>query len=126
MQTRKRFPRLLLSLTLLIAICAGLFAPRLQKAVEAKPLEAVDELNVFISEFRTRGPNGADDEFVEIYNASGADIDISDWEIQKSSGCGLSLASLVTISQGIPLQLAPGQYYLIAKDTFYSGSATPE
>ncbi|MBI5296935.1 MAG: lamin tail domain-containing protein [Chloroflexi bacterium] len=121
MKTWQRFPRLLLVLTLLIAICAGMFAPRLE-TVEAKPQQAVDELSVFISEFRTRGPDGADDEFIEIYNASGADVDIGDWEIQKSSGCGLTLASLAVIPTGTIL--VPGQYYLIGKSGVggYSGS----
>ena len=31
------------------------------------------EAQLIISEFRVRGPNGANDEFIEIYNNSGAD-----------------------------------------------------
>lgn len=118
MRTWKHFPRLLLILTLLIAICAGMFAPRME-AVEAKPQEAVDELNVFISEFRFLGPGGANDEFIEIYNATGASITTNNWKLRKSSGCGSSLENLVT---NINITLAPGQYYLFARSGFYTGS----
>ena len=34
---------------------------------------AVASAQLIISEFRVRGPNGANDEFIEIYNNSGAD-----------------------------------------------------
>ena len=106
MQNWNRFPRALLVLSLLIALCAGLFAPK----VEAKPLGAVDELSVFISEFRTRGPNGADDEFVEIYNASGGAVNINNWVLRRSTSCGGVAVGgpLVTIN----VTVGPGQYYL--------------
>lgn len=84
-------------------------------------MDAVDELSVFISEFRTRGPNGADDEFIEIYNATGTTINTTNWKIKKSSGCGLTSTDIVT---GINISLAPGQYYLFARSGNYSG-ATP-
>ena len=117
MQNWNRFPRALLVLSLLIALCAGLFAPK----VEAKPLGAVDELSVFISEFRTRGPNGADDEFVEIYNASGGAVNINNWVLRRSTSCGGVAVGgpLVTIN----VTLGPGQYYLIGKSPEYTGSA---
>ncbi len=118
MRNRSRFSRFLLAFILLLALCAGIFSPRAE-AVEAKPVGAVDELNVFISEFRTRGPNGADDEFIEIYNASGNPITTNNWELKKSSGCGSTSTDLVT---NINITLAPGQYYLFARSGAYSGS----
>ena len=36
-------------------------------------LPAAAEAQIIISEFRVRGPNGANDEFIELYNNSGAD-----------------------------------------------------
>lgn len=87
---------------------------------EAKPFGSVDELNVLISEFRTRGPNGADDEFVEIYNASGNSIDISGWSIKRSAGCGAAAPTpLATVPPAVIL--APGQYYLFARTGVYLG-----
>jgi hypothetical protein len=40
---------------------------------------------VVISEFRTRGPNQGNDEFVEIYNNTDAPIDIGGWQLRGSS-----------------------------------------
>lgn len=118
MPKRFRFSRLAFSLILFLALCAGMLSPR-DNAAKAKPLDAVDELSVFISEFRTRGPNGADDEFIEIYNASGTTINTTNWKIKKSSGCGLTSTDIVT---GINISLAPGQYYLFARSGNYSGA----
>src|SRR5687767_11164261 len=44
--------------------------------------------NVVISEFRVRGPNGAADEFVELYNLSGAPVAVGGWEIHGSNSSG--------------------------------------
>src|SRR5918912_4464487 len=41
--------------------------------------------NVVISEFRVRGPNGAADEFIELYNLSGAPVAIGGWKIRGSN-----------------------------------------
>src|SRR2546423_6249745 len=41
--------------------------------------------NVVISEFRVRGPNGAADEFIELYNLSGAPVAIGGWKIRASN-----------------------------------------
>ncbi len=68
--------------------------------------------HLVISEFRTRGLNGAGDEFVEIFNPNGAAVNISGWKIKKSSGCGTSISTLVTITTGVVLQA--GGHYLVA------------
>ena len=57
-------------------------------------------------------PLGAEDEFVELYNPTGAPVNIGNWMISKSSGCGTSISTLVTIYYGTVLQ--PGQHYLVA------------
>ncbi|MDL1893900.1 lamin tail domain-containing protein, partial [Sphingobacteriales bacterium CHB3] len=108
-------------LVFILALCAGTFSPR-GEGVEAKPAAAFDELNIFISEFRTRGPGGADDEFVEIYNASGVSVTLNNWVLRRSTSCGGVAAGgpLVTINT----TLVPGQYYLVGKSPEYTG-ATP-
>jgi hypothetical protein len=68
--------------------------------------------HIVISEFRTLGPNGANDEFVELYNPTGAAVNIGGWLIRKSSACATGTTSLVTITSGTILQ--PGQHYLAA------------
>ncbi len=73
---------------------------------------------VVISEFRTRGPNGASDEFIEIYNNSPVAIDIAGWKIRASSGSG-SISTRVTINSGMMLP-AEG-HFLATNSAGYSG-----
>ena len=68
--------------------------------------------HIVISEFRTTGPLGASDEFVEIYNPTGGAANIAGWSIKKSSACATNAAVLVTFLSGTILQ--PGQHYLAA------------
>ncbi len=77
--------------------------------------------HLVISEFRSRGPNGETDEFVELYNPTGAATTIGDWMIQYSSGCGDIVATLATIPTGTAL--LAGQHYLLAADTSTVGGA---
>jgi hypothetical protein len=106
MHTPKRLWRALLYILLTAAIC-GSFA---FSEVEAAPKQAVVPPHMVISEFRTRGPAGANDEFVEIFNATGSPVNLNNWSIRKSSGCATSTDPLVA---NINTTLVPGQYYLI-------------
>jgi len=72
----------------------------------------ISPTHIVISEFRTFGPNGANDEFVELYNPTGAAVNIGGWQIRKSSSCGSVVTTLVTITAGEILK--PGQHYLTA------------
>ncbi len=73
-----------------------------------------------ISEVRTRGPKGALDEFVELYNPTGAAVSIGGWQLKASSNAG-SGSSRATIKAGTTLQ--PGRHYLIA-NSGYRGTAS--
>jgi hypothetical protein len=64
-----------------ITCVAALAASALLAAVPA-------EAQLIISEFRVRGPNGANDEFIEIYNNSGADHTVT-----AASGTGYGIAA---------------------------------
>ncbi len=68
--------------------------------------------HIVISEFRTLGPLGAEDEFIELYNPTGLSVNIGYWTINKSAGCGSTISTLVTIYYGTVLK--PGQHYLVA------------
>jgi hypothetical protein len=70
--------------------------------------------HLVISELRFRGPLGGSDDFVELYNPTGAAVNIGNWQVRKSSGCGTSLSSLATIPANVILE--PGQHYLLAGD----------
>jgi hypothetical protein len=52
------------------------------------PASVASAGELIISEFRVRGPNGANDEFIEIYNASGADHTVA-----AGSGSGYGVAA---------------------------------
>ena len=76
------------------------------------PSTPIPPNHILISEFRTRGPSGASDEFIEIFNPTGNTIDISGWLIRKSSLCGTATSTLLTVASGV--QLSPGQHFLAA------------
>ena len=68
--------------------------------------------HLVISEFRASRLNELDDEFVELYNPSGAAVNIGGWMIKRSSKCGTSVATMVTIPTDTIL--LAGQHYLAA------------
>ncbi len=104
-------PRFLLSLSL----AAVLWAPL------ATSVAAVSN-SIVISEFRTRGPLGGNDEFIELHNVSNAPIDISGWRIRGSNNSGSAVSNRLTISAGTTL--GPGCFFLATNTAAngYSGS----
>jgi hypothetical protein len=68
--------------------------------------------HLVISEFRSRGPFGDNDEYVELFNPSGAAVNMGGWMIKKSSSCGTAVTNLATIPANTIL--LPGQHYLAA------------
>ena len=75
--------------------------------------------NVVVSEFRFRGPSGASDEFVELYNLSPAAVDISGWKVNGSNNAGTT-STRATIPAGT--LLGPGCHFLLTNSTAYSGA----
>jgi Lamin Tail Domain len=65
---------------------------------------------IVISEFRTRGPNGGNDEFIELYNLSSSPINISGWEIKGSNNTG-TVSTRAVINNGVVLN--SGCHYLL-------------
>lgn len=112
MPNRSRFPRL----ALVLIILSGVFSPRVD-VVEAKPLEAV-ATNVVISEFRTTGPSGGNDEFIEVFNPTTTTRSLFNLKLRKSSGCGNTPSDLYTFPS---IDLLPGQRYLVVSQS-YSGT----
>jgi uncharacterized protein (TIGR03437 family) len=76
---------------------------------------------LLISEFRTRGPSGASDEFVEIYNPTTSTLTIGGLRIRASNGSGTS-SDRAAITAGTAL--GPGCHYLLANSSSagFSGS----
>ena len=80
--------------------------------------------HIVISEFRFEGPNGAKDEFVELFNPSSAPVDITGWKLWGSNSSGIT--SVRTTFPATVLQ--PGRHFLIAYTGAggYSGTVTPD
>jgi beta-lactamase superfamily II metal-dependent hydrolase len=79
---------------------------------------------VLISEVRLRGPGGANDELVELRNTGTGSVDISGWQLQACTATTGSASNRATVPASTTLE--PGGYYLIARDTYYSGTVTPD
>ena len=78
--------------------------------------------NILISEFRTRGPSGGNDEFVEIWNNSGVAVNIGGYTLRGSNNAG-TVSVRATVAAGTLLN--PGCYYLFTNNNTtgpYSGS----
>src|SRR5215217_4426568 len=115
---KSRFWRTLLSLTILAALCGSFVFPVVN--VQAAPGLQV-AVDVVISEFRTRGPGGATDEFIELYNPTSSPVSVGGWKVNASNNTS-STSTRATIPNLTVLQ--SGQYYLIA-NTSYSGTVSP-
>ena len=89
----------LLLITIAILFGISLF---LQQMYFPRRVQAVSS-TVVISEFRTVGPNGGNDEFIELYNLSNSAVDISGWTIRGSNNAaGVSIRLTVSASTSIP------------------------
>jgi predicted extracellular nuclease len=78
---------------------------------------------VVISEFRTRGPSGANDEFIELYNSGESPIDVSGWKIRGSNNAA-AVTTRLTINNGTTIP-ARGHFLTTnSSATGYSGNVT--
>src|ERR1041384_3875426 len=76
--------------------------------------------SIVISEFRTRGTNGGNDEFIEIANASSAPVNLAGWNVSASNASGD-----VTVRANLnSVTLNPGCFYLLTNSNTngYSGT----
>jgi len=73
---------------------------------------------IVISEFRTRGPNGASDEFVELFNLSASSVNVGGWTLRGSNNAGTtSIRATVPAGTVIP----SGCHYLITNSSTTGG-----
>jgi len=102
-------------------LTGSLFAASFGAKVQAATAWNPGQDNVVISEFRSRGPTAGFevfDDFVEIFNPSGHNIDISGWYIKSVSNSGTTRTQYQFAGGTL---LAPGQHYLITGN-YYSGT----
>src|SRR3954469_17566384 len=97
-----------------VLCCAAFFL--LAAAAQATPSP-----NVVISEFRARGPLGANDEFVELYNRSTVPVEIGGYLVKGSNNAGTT-STRATIPTSTLLN--PGCHYLLVNSNTggYSGT----
>ncbi len=95
-------------------LCAALWGGALQASTSG----------VVISQVYGGNGNTYASDYVELFNAGAAAVNISGWSVQYSSatGTGLFSGNGVTLLSG---SLAPGQYYLVKLSTSASGPALP-
>jgi len=99
----------------LLTVVATLGAAAPAWAQSAPPSEIV------ISEFRTRGPAGGNDEFIELRNRSAATVEISGWRLQGcASGSPGNTLDRATVEDGV--FLPAGSSYLFTNSQGYSGA----
>jgi len=81
--------------------------------------------SLVISEFRTRGPNGPNDEFIELFNRSSGAVSIAGWHVMRSSASG-SKTSIVQIAAST--SVAAGGFYLLTNKATqgFSGTTAPD
>lgn len=81
---------------------------------------------VVISEFRTQGPQGGNDEFVEIRNTTGSAVDISNWRLAGCASSSGNPSTRVTIGAGTSLPAGGSFLFANTAASGYSGSVSPD
>jgi hypothetical protein len=92
-------------------------------AVVAQPAAAISN-TVVISEFRTRGLGGVDDQFIELYNLSNSPVDITGYYINAWDPTIGFEYSVAQVNGTVILQ--PYQHYLFVNGGGYSGSTAED
>ncbi|CAG1003558.1 hypothetical protein ANAEL_03163 [Anaerolineales bacterium] len=126
MENWKKFPRVVLFLSVLISMVAGVSLPvQEEQSVRAAPMQA-NALDVIISEVAWGGTSSSytTDEWIELFNTTNSFIDLSGWTLSADDG-----DPNISLTGGIP---ANGYYLLesiddntlsdIVADQTYSGT----
>ncbi|MDO8211727.1 lamin tail domain-containing protein [Conexibacter sp. CPCC 206217] len=89
-------------------------------------LASASSNGVVISELRVGGPQGGNDEFVELYNSSPAAVAIGGWKLQGCASGSGAASDRVAVPSGT--SLPAGGRYLFANTAAngYSGSVRPD
>jgi uncharacterized protein (TIGR03437 family) len=85
----------------------------------ASPTPSAIPPSLVISEFRTRGPNGASDEFIEIYNNSDSPVSAGGLKLRGSSSSG-TITTRLTINTATVI--AARGHFLATNSSGYSGA----
>ncbi len=106
-------PRLSAAL-LLLGFMLGSFLPSLQWSVQAAPRQA-SALDVVINEVAWMGTDAsANDEWMELYNPTGSDIDLKNWQIVADDGTP-NITILEANCAGATCVIPAGGYFLLER-----------
>lgn len=108
------FPKARGPLTLTVVLLALLIALVATSQALASPN------GVVVSEFRFRGPDGGNDEFIELLNSSSSVVDISGWTLQGCAASSGNPSNRGAVPSGTKLE--PGDHYLFTNSNGYSGT----
>ena len=72
--------------------------------------------HVVISQFATRGPTAATDEFIELYNPTGSAVDMSGWKLQYKSATGTTFSDRAALPANT--FIAAHGYFLITNQSY--------
>lgn len=79
--------------------------------------------HVVISEFCTRGPSAATDEFVELYNPTENPINLSGWKLQYKSATGTTWNDRATLPSNASI---PAHGFFLLANQSYVGTVIPD
>jgi hypothetical protein len=85
------------------------------------PSPGAENCQVMINEFATRGPDGATDEFIELYNACSTPANVAGWQIRYRSASGTSDTSVSVFPAGSSI---PANGYFLWVHSSFSGDKT--
>jgi len=96
-----------------LTVVTVMWLPHLHQQISAQSASGV-----MISEYRFRGPAGANDEFIELFNAGTAPVDITGWTIRASNNTGGNAPRATILASTV---LNPGCFYLFTNTSLTGG-----
>ena len=102
----------------LVLPCVAALSSWTQARGASGPEAPMISTSVVISEFRTNGPAGSMDEFIELYNLTNAPVNIGGWKLNSSTNAG-SITTRVVISSGTVL---PAYGHFLAANIRFGGT----
>ncbi|MSU54848.1 MAG: lamin tail domain-containing protein [Candidatus Staskawiczbacteria bacterium] len=78
---------------------------------------------IVISEVQIGGLADSKEEFVELYNPSASDVDLTSWYVQRKTKGGSSYATFASNTLFLNKRITSKGYFLIAREGFLSGLA---
>ncbi len=121
--SRNRWLRLLTCAGAACAISLPMAAGRPRAAADATALPQASPGQLIISEFRLSGPNGEDDEFVEILNVSGSEHTVAASDESDGYAVANSGGVIFVIPNGTVMPI--GGYYLGVNSDGYPSRRIP-